>query len=165
MAVFEKKYTFSYESSIDEKGFLLGADFPFYKEEFLKINFQGERVDVRGSLYRRMQKNVNKDSKWYKDLEASLSSLGLLLASIHGCRGDSAGKDCLYRRLEGRWAVKADGKRGRLTFSLPYGGEGRGMTFEHFRIRDGHFTRQKIDIHLPEGRIVMEFFINSCSRG
>ena len=159
-----KTYTFNHELAIDGDGFLLGVDFPFYREEFLKIDFKRGRRGIDGSLYKRMLKHFDGEPQLRKGIEDSLSSLGHLLASIQICRNGLRGRECFSNRLDDRWRWKDNLKKGHLSFSyFPHKGKSRAMVFARFKVRDGYLNRQKIDIHLSEGEIVMEFFINSCS--
>ena len=160
-----KSYRFGHELALDEKGFLLGVDFPFRKEKFLKFDFRGEAVEIGGSLYGQLSENLNENVQLRKELKTLLSSWARLLASVSICRNDSRGKDCFFHHLDQRWALKAYAKEGRLTFSYRSRQKnGRKIIFDNFEIGKGYFNRQKIDIHFSGGRIVMEFFTNSCSR-
>ena len=160
----QKTYTFSYELDIDDKKFLLGVDFPFYREEFLKINFKTEGVKVEGSLYKRLLKNLDNNSRLFSELKEFFSSWGHLLLSIRKCRNNVEGRECFFANLDDkRWTVKDGGKRGRLMFTyFPHLDKDHGIIFDNFKIKEGYFNRQKIDIRFSVGRMTMEFFINSC---
>ena len=165
MKILRKTYTFGHELMFDDKKFLLGVSFPFRKEEFIKFDWGGEDIDIEGTLYVRLLENLNNDSELRKELKIFLSSWARLLASIRVCRNDSRGKSCFSSRLGKGWTLKDDGKEGRLTFIyLPHREYKRKMTFDNFKIKRGYFHRQTVDIRFSVGRIVIEFFTNSCSQ-
>ena len=164
LSMLQKSYTFDYEFLVDDKKFLLGIDFPFHKEEFIRIDFNKDTVNMGGKLYRRLLENWNDTLESRNALVRFLSSWSHLLVSIRVCRNDPRGKSCLFDHLDKWWMLKDDGKKGRLTFSyFPHQDNSHGMIFDNFNIKKGYFNRQKIDIRFFKRRVEMEFFTNSCS--
>ena len=141
LTLFNKSYSFGFESYMTKKKLTMGLDIPFHGEEILIVKFEPQ-IKIKGSFYRLIFKEVQDKKELQLILKQTFHIYGQFLKSFQ----------------QGKNHEHFEYHKGHLIFK----GLSQGIGIGYSKLRKNYFSRQSIKMKIDGKKVALDMLYKKC---